>query len=101
MLTCSAREGTGLKGVWERIEQHRTLLESTGALAERRRVQQVDWTWSMVRERLIDRLQEHPEVRRLGPEVERAVRDGELTATLAAERLLDAFGLGDGAPGEA
>ncbi|MCF3145501.1 methylmalonyl Co-A mutase-associated GTPase MeaB [Streptomyces platensis] len=101
VLTCSAREGTGLKGVWERIEQHRTLLESSGALAERRRVQQVDWTWSMVRERLIDRLQEHPEVRRLGPEVERAVRDGELTATLAAERLLDAFGLGDGAPGEA
>jgi LAO/AO transport system kinase len=101
VLTCSAREGTGLKGVWERVEQHRTLLESTGALAERRRVQQVDWTWSMVRERLIDRLQEHPEVRRLGPEVERAVRDGELTATLAAERLLAAFGLGDGAPGEA
>ncbi|MFF9781944.1 LAO/AO transport system kinase [Streptomyces sp. SceaMP-e96] len=101
VLTCSAREGTGLKGVWERVEQHRTLLESTGALAERRRTQQVDWTWSMVRERLIDRLQEHPEVRRLGPEVERAVRDGEITATLAAERLLTAFGLADSAPGEA
>ncbi|MFE0380139.1 methylmalonyl Co-A mutase-associated GTPase MeaB [Streptomyces inhibens] len=98
VLTCSAREGTGLKGVWERIEQHRTLLESTGALAERRRTQQVDWTWSMVRERLIDRLQEHPEVRRLGPDVERAVRDGEITATLAAERLLAAFGLADGTP---
>ncbi|MFJ5801706.1 methylmalonyl Co-A mutase-associated GTPase MeaB [Streptomyces decoyicus] len=101
VLTCSAREGTGLKGLWERVEQHRTLLESTGALAERRRAQQVDWTWSMVRERLIDRLQEHPEVRRLGPDVERAVRDGELTATLAAERLLEAFGLGDGPAGEA
>ncbi|MFF4607233.1 methylmalonyl Co-A mutase-associated GTPase MeaB [Streptomyces sp. NPDC001339] len=99
VLTCSAREGTGLKGVWERVEAHRALLESTGALAERRRVQQVDWTWSMVRERLIDRLREHPEVRRLGPEVERAVRDGELTATLAAERLLAAFGLLDGASG--
>ncbi|WP_336047897.1 methylmalonyl Co-A mutase-associated GTPase MeaB [Streptomyces sp. CA2R101] len=97
VLTCSAREGTGLKGVWERVEQHRTLLESTGALAERRRAQQVDWTWSMVRDRLIDRLQEHPEVRRLGPGVEQAVRDGEITATLAAERLLEAFGLGDGA----
>ncbi|MFE7298647.1 methylmalonyl Co-A mutase-associated GTPase MeaB [Streptomyces sp. NPDC057579] len=99
VLTCSAREGTGLKTVWERIEQHRTLLDSTGALAERRRAQQVDWTWSMVRERLIDRLQEHPDVRRLGPEVEQAVRAGEITATLAAERLLSAFGLGDGPAG--
>ncbi|MEU8680029.1 methylmalonyl Co-A mutase-associated GTPase MeaB [Streptomyces sp. NPDC048611] len=98
VLTCSAREGTGLKGVWERVEQHRTLLESTGALAERRRVQQVDWTWSMVRERLIDRLQEHPEVRRVGPEVERAVRAGEITATLAAEHLLTAFGLAENGP---
>ncbi|MGD3108340.1 methylmalonyl Co-A mutase-associated GTPase MeaB [Streptomyces sp. YGL11-2] len=95
VLTCSAREGTGLKAVWERIEQHRTLLDSTGALAERRRAQQVDWTWSMVRDRLIDRLQDHPEVRRLGPDIERAVRDGEITATLAAERLLAAFGLAD------
>ncbi|MCK7622783.1 methylmalonyl Co-A mutase-associated GTPase MeaB [Streptomyces sp. RS10V-4] len=96
VLTCSAREGTGLKAVWERVEQHRALLESSGALAERRRAQQVDWTWSMVRERLMDRLQEHPEVRRLGPEVERAVRAGEITATLAAERLLAAFGTEDG-----
>ncbi|MFD7106155.1 methylmalonyl Co-A mutase-associated GTPase MeaB [Streptomyces celluloflavus] len=98
VLTCSAREGTGLKTVWERIEQHRALLESTGALAERRRAQQVDWTWAMVRERLMDRLRDHPEVRRLGPGVEREVRAGEITATLAAERLLTAFGLPDGSP---
>ncbi|MFH8568484.1 methylmalonyl Co-A mutase-associated GTPase MeaB [Streptomyces sp. NPDC017993] len=98
VLTCSAREGTGLKALWERIEQHRTLLESTGALAERRRAQQVDWTWSMVRERLIDRLQDHPEVRRVGPGVEHEVREGRLTATLAAEQLLSAFGLPDAAP---
>ena len=28
VLTCSARESTGLDDVWERLEQHRTLLES-------------------------------------------------------------------------
>ncbi|MCB5905981.1 methylmalonyl Co-A mutase-associated GTPase MeaB [Streptomyces pinistramenti] len=93
VLTCSAREGTGLDTVWERIEQHRTLLESSGALAERRRAQQVDWTWTMVREQLIDRLRNHPEVRKLSPGIEQDVREGALTATLAAERILDAFGL--------
>lgn len=30
VLTCSAREGSGLDTLWERLEQHRTLLESTG-----------------------------------------------------------------------
>ncbi|TSB35248.1 methylmalonyl Co-A mutase-associated GTPase MeaB [Streptomyces sp. NBC_01525] len=93
VLTCSALEGTGLDELWERVEQHRALLESTGALAERRRAQQVEWVWTMVRDQLVDRLRHDPEVRRIAPDVEREVRSGMLTATLAAERLLTAFGL--------
>ncbi|RKN37084.1 methylmalonyl Co-A mutase-associated GTPase MeaB [Streptomyces hoynatensis] len=92
VLTCSAREGTGLEGVWERLEQHRGALSASGRLAEKRREQQVEWTWSMVREELLARLQRHPEVRRLAPALERQVRQGTLTATLAAQRLLGAFG---------
>ncbi|WP_431964095.1 methylmalonyl Co-A mutase-associated GTPase MeaB [Actinacidiphila sp. bgisy160] len=91
VLTCSAREGTGLDTLWERLEQHRTLLESTGRLAAKRRDQQMEWAWSMVREELLGRLRGHPEVRRLTPEIERQVRDGTLTPTLAAARILDAF----------
>ncbi|MFF8847339.1 methylmalonyl Co-A mutase-associated GTPase MeaB [Streptomyces sp. NPDC015127] len=91
VLSCSAREGTGLDAVWERLEQHRTVLESTGRLAAKRREQQIDWTWAMVRDALVERLHRHPAVRNLAPDVERRVREGTLTATLAAERLLEAF----------
>ncbi|MGW0698411.1 methylmalonyl Co-A mutase-associated GTPase MeaB [Streptomyces sp. NPDC002867] len=91
VLSCSAREGTGLDTVWERLEQHRTVLESTGRLAAKRRDQQIDWTWAMVRDALVERLHRHPAVRELAPDVERRVREGTLTATLAAERLLEAF----------
>ncbi|GGZ30440.1 ATPase/protein kinase [Streptomyces inusitatus] len=91
VLSCSARESSGLDTVWERLEQHRTLLESTGRLAAKRRDQQIDWTWSMVHDELLDRLHGHPGVRELAPALERLVRDGELTATLAAERILEAF----------
>ncbi|MFF0749388.1 methylmalonyl Co-A mutase-associated GTPase MeaB [Streptomyces sp. NPDC004267] len=92
VLSCSARESTGLDEVWSRLEQHRTLLDTTGRLADRRREQQVGWTWQMVRDELLARLHADPAVRALTPEVERRVRDGELTATLAAERILEAFG---------
>ncbi|MER5723251.1 methylmalonyl Co-A mutase-associated GTPase MeaB [[Kitasatospora] papulosa] len=91
VLTCSARESTGLDALWERLEQHRTLLESTGRLAAKRREQQVDWTWAMVRDELLDGLRSHPAVRTLAPELEQQVRAGELTATLAAEQILRAF----------
>lgn len=95
MLTCSARESTGLDALWERLEQHRRLLESTGRLAAKRREQQVDWTWAMVRDELLDSLRGHPAVRSLTPELEQRVREGELTATLAAGQILRAF-RGDG-----
>ncbi|MFJ2742380.1 methylmalonyl Co-A mutase-associated GTPase MeaB [Streptomyces sp. NPDC087440] len=92
VLSCSARESAGLDTVWDRLEQHRTLLDSTGRLAAKRADQQVDWAWSMVRDELLGRLRSHPGVRQVTPGVEQALRDGELTATLAAERILKAFG---------
>ncbi|MEU3735174.1 methylmalonyl Co-A mutase-associated GTPase MeaB [Streptomyces sp. NPDC033538] len=91
VLSCSARESSGLDFVWERIEQHRSRLESHGLLADRRRDQQVDWAWTMVREELLVRLHADPAIRSLTPALERQVRDGRLTATLAAERILEAF----------
>ncbi|MEW2303215.1 methylmalonyl Co-A mutase-associated GTPase MeaB [Streptomyces sp. NPDC006655] len=91
VLSCSARESTGLELVWERLEQHRALLDSTGRLAAKRRDQQVGWTWSMVRDELLGRLHAHPAVRAAAPGLEQRVRDGSLTATLAAEEILRAF----------
>jgi LAO/AO transport system kinase len=91
VLHCSARESTGLETVWERLEQHRALLDSTGRLTAKRRDQQVGWTWAMVRDELLGRLHADPAVREVAPALERAVREGSLTATLAAERILEAF----------
>ncbi|MFB6893271.1 methylmalonyl Co-A mutase-associated GTPase MeaB [Kitasatospora sp. NPDC056327] len=92
VLTCSGRDGSGLDTVWERLQQHRKVLDATGALAAKRRDQQVEWTWAMVHDQLLTRLHSDPGVARLVPELERRVREGTLTATLAAERILDAFG---------
>ena len=92
VLSCSARESTGLDVVWERLEQHRTLLDSAGRLTAKRRDQQVGWAWAMVRDELLGRLHADPAVRSLAPDLEQRVRDGQLTATLAAERILEAFG---------
>lgn len=94
VLSCSARESAGLDTVWERLEQHRTLLDGAGRLAAKRRDQQVDWTWAMVRDELLGRLHGHPGVRALTPVVEEQLRAGTMTAAAAAQRLLDAFDSG-------
>ena len=93
VLTCSGRTGSGLDVLWERLRQHRQILDTTGALTARRNQQQVEWVWAMVHDRLMARLHEHPEVRRTAPGLEQQVREGTLTATLAAQRILGSFGL--------
>ncbi|MFG2820265.1 methylmalonyl Co-A mutase-associated GTPase MeaB [Kitasatospora sp. NPDC048365] len=91
VLTCSGQDGTGLDVLWERLEQHRRTLDATGSLAAKRRDQQVEWTWAMVHDQLLAQLRENPEVRRITPGLEQQVREGTLTATLAAQRILAGF----------
>ena len=91
VLTCSGLTGTGLDDLWSRVLEHRDTLENAGELDERRRRQQVDWTWMMVHDELWRQVRESAAVRALAPSLEEKVRLGELTATLAAEQVLQAF----------
>ena len=88
VLTCSGLYGLGLDDVWAAIEKHRAVLSEHGLLERRRRDQQVEWMWSMVREQLLARLRHEPAVTDAVPGIERAVRGGELTATLAAQQIV-------------
>lgn len=90
VLTMSALEGVGLAELWETVLKHRQVLTDAGQFEARRRDQQVDWTWSMVRDAVLDRVLSHPAVKEIRGEVERQVRSGELTPALAAQQLLDA-----------
>ncbi|GHH58708.1 methylmalonyl Co-A mutase-associated GTPase MeaB [Lentzea cavernae] len=91
VLTCSGLTGTGLDDLWSRVLEHRRTLEDAGELDERRRRQQVEWTWTMVHDELWRQVRGSAAVRALAPSLEEKVRLGELTATLAAEQVLQAF----------
>jgi len=90
VLTMSALEGSGLAELWETVLRHRQVLTEAGEFDTRRRAQQVDWTWAMVRDAVLDRVLRNPAVKSIRADVERQVRDGELTPALAAQQLLDA-----------
>ncbi len=92
VLACSGQSGAGLDAVWAAVTRHRATLDEHGELARKRAAQQVDWMWSMVRDRLLDRLRTDEGVRAALPDVERAVRAGTLTPTLGADTLLQALG---------
>jgi GTPase len=66
-------------------------MRGSGAFDERRRTQQVRWTWQLVRDGLEHRLRAHPGVRSAVPDLEKAVLSGELTPALAAQQILETF----------
>ncbi|MEU8899794.1 methylmalonyl Co-A mutase-associated GTPase MeaB [Nocardia sp. NPDC048505] len=91
VLTMSGLEGVGLDKFWATVLDHRRVLTDAGEFDEKRRRQQVDWTWTMVHDQLLRRLADNPNVKAIRAQVESEVRAGTLTAALAAEQLLDAF----------
>lgn len=91
VITMSGQEATGVDEFWATVERHREVLTEAGEFDRKRSRQQVDWTWSMVREQLLDRLLHDDEVKNVRADVEQRVREGTLTAALAARDILDAF----------
>lgn len=92
VLTMSALEGAGLSELWDTVLEHRRVLTDAGEFDARRRKQEVDWMWQMVRDTVWDRVTSSAEVRAVRADIERQVRDGELTPALAAKRILDLVG---------
>jgi LAO/AO transport system kinase len=91
VLTCAGLTGEGLDVVWAKLAEHQDRMKASGEFDERRKSQQVRWTWQLVRDSLEHRLRSHPAVRSLAPELEKQVLAGELTPALAAQQLVEGF----------
>ena len=96
VLTCAGLTGEGLDEVWAKLVEHQDRMKASGRFDERRRTQQVRWTWQLVRDSLEHQLRAHPGVRSAVPGLEEAVLAGELTPALAARQILDTFMSGPG-----
>ena len=88
VLQVSALEERGMDAVWDTVQRHRTALDASGELAERRRQQQRDWLWSMLNEGLQRHFLARPDVAAALPDIERGVLAATMTPTEGARRLL-------------
>ncbi len=89
--SCSSLTGEGIPEIWSVIEDFREQTTSSGVFKERRRTQSIDWVHTMVREYLRTSFFTHAGVKKLLPEVEKAVIEGELSPTMAVTQLVSLF----------
>jgi LAO/AO transport system kinase len=91
--TYSALTGDGIGDLWINVTDHKTKMTTSGELAGRRREQQVKWMWTMLEERLTERLRSDPSVRAKVKQAESAVASGKLAPTLAVEEIATMLGV--------
>ena len=93
VVTCSALTGIGIPELWAQVTKHKEKMTATGELAARRRAQQVKWMWTMLEERLTQKLRSDPAVRAKLKSAEAAVAAGTLAPTLAVEEIAALLGI--------
>ncbi len=91
VLTCSALRMTGIDDVWETVLDHHKKMSDTGALEQKRKKQSLHWMMSLLEEGLKDWFYQIPEVKKLLPELTRAVERGASTPATAVKKLLNSL----------
>ncbi len=88
VMTCSALEQTGLREIWEAVTTHRSALEASGELAEKRRKQDLDWLQFLLDEGLKTWFYTHPDIGGRLPALTAAVKNQSISPSAAAGQLL-------------
>src|SRR6202043_3244091 len=70
VVTCSARSGDGIKGLWTQILDDRQKLTGSAELAARGGEQQGKWMWAMLEERLFAPLRSDRALKAALPKIE-------------------------------
>ena len=91
-LSCSAYTGEGLLAIWETICDYKRLLKDAGEWQEKRKSQQVEWMWAIIRERILSKIETNEKVQSLVPQLELQVAESKLTPALAALEILTVVG---------
>ena len=96
VLMCSSLnpENEGIQDIWQTVLDHRKRLKQSGLFEKKRRQQALDWMWALVEEGLKYRFQKNRSVMERLPGIVKAVDEGEMAPTVAAEELL--FSLDNG-----
>jgi LAO/AO transport system kinase len=90
VVTCSGLSNRNVDGVWDEIVAHRERLGEE-RLERKRAEQQLEFTWALVRDELLDRLKRSAGVAGVRDEVRAAVLSGEIHAPEAADRIIAAY----------
>ncbi len=90
-LTCSALHSHGIAEVWQSVCDFQNAVTASGEFATRRNTQQHQWLWAQLEDRLLTRFRDNKAVKEKLQDIQKAIDNGELSASVAADRLLETY----------
>ncbi len=87
----SSLNNTGIKELWDSINEFLTITKNSGIFHERRQEQLIDWMNNIIIEELKNHLNSNDEVRKLKLKIEGAVFNRKISPIAGAEEILEAF----------
>jgi LAO/AO transport system kinase len=91
VLTCSARQNTGIKELWEIINEYERFTKESGYFEEIRKQQAIIRMHNTISEFLVNSFYNEEDVKAFRPFIEKQLTDGTITSYNAALRLLDKY----------
>jgi LAO/AO transport system kinase len=91
VMTCSAREKTGIKDIWEEINAYISFTKSNGYFDERRKQQSVVRMHCTISEQLENSFYNLEEIKLIRPGLEKQLYEGKITAYKAASVMLGKY----------
>jgi len=89
VLSISALYKKGIAEVWQQVGQYRSVMQSDDALYSRRQQQSLDWMWRETADILLQKAMKNHGVAEERERLQAEVREGKLSATVAASRLVE------------
>lgn len=89
--TCSAREGTGISQVWATVQEYLTKTRENGFFLEKRQEQKNITLHEAIDEILQSDFYNNNKIKTALPQMQQAVRQDEMSAYVAARRLVDLY----------
>ena len=89
--TASSRTGAGIGDIWSVVLDFQEKTNKSGVFSKRRQEQALSWMYALVEEHLRELFFQHPKVKEQRGPMEQLVRQGTLSPTLAARRLIERY----------
>lgn len=90
-MTCSALKNTGIKEIWQTIQQYEQFTKKNDYFEDNRQHQAQYWLNETIRNELKARFETHNEVKNHFQTIQSQVQNGEITPFVGAERLMELF----------